>query len=65
MGESYILMAITKMNIDKGSAPVLVQGVSRGPRKRSRKKLSESYKTECEVWLHFHLVFTGYHRQDK
>ena len=55
MGESYILMAITKMNIDKGSAPVLVQGVSRGPRKTKEKSFRGSFETECEVWLHFHL----------
>ena len=44
IGESYILMAITKINIDKGSAPVLVQGVSRGLRKTRERAFKEVSK---------------------
>ena len=56
MGESYILMAITKMNIDKGSAPVLVQGVSRGPRKTKEKAFEEVSKLNVKFGYVF--IFT-------
>ena len=59
-------MAITKINIDKGSAPVLVQGVSRC--------LTITFKEISKQNVKFgyifsltepNLVFSGYHMQDK
>ena len=70
VGESYILMAITKINIDKGSAPVLVQGVSRGLRRNLRQLVEEVSKQNVKFGCIFGLtepkiVFSGYHMQDK
>ena len=67
VGESYILMAITKINIDEGSAPVLVQGVSRSLTKKTFKEVSkQNVKFGCIFSLtEPKLVFSGYHMQDK
>ena len=70
VGESYILMAITKINIDKGSAPVLVQGVSRGLRRNLGKLFKEVSKQNVKFGYIFCLtepkiVFSGYHMQGK
>ena len=70
VGESYILMAITKINIDRGSAPVLVQGVSRCLRRNLRIFFKEVSKLNVKFGYIFCLtepkvVFSGYHMQDK
>jgi len=59
-------MAITKINIDKGSAPVLVQGVSRSLTITFKEVSKQNVKFGCIFSLtEPKLIFSGYHMQDK